>query len=680
MLQEICKYFDSFGTKYNFFTDGKPKLYTTLGGILTIISILLSIIVFICFSLDDFRRKTPTTLFSSVLSEEHRKIKFKNEKIWVPWRIVDYNNNFVNHTGLIYPVINYYDGQRKSVNDTFVFKEKKINYKLCNETNMINKPETYYLDVPLNNLYCIDMDDLDMGGSWLNLYLNFIKMDFYLCEKGIDYNKSNQKCTTYEKINDRIGPNNSLKIEFYYPDVQFQTTNKNNPITILYRQHFYHISKYTNKIDRLFLQQHILSDDYGWLYRKISNSSYWGYSSFSGDSYTTTNEKDLINEGSTSRVYSLNIYLEPSVMNYIRAYKKLLTIITQSIPLLYFVLVIFRNIAKLFKLTEQKRKIVELLFENLKEKKRRKFQITTKNKNNNINTNTRNSEIGFMKINYLQKGNINNKIINNPAIVEEIHESDPHMDKKDSTILHESSNINKKYTSILQESSNINKKYSTILQESSNINKKYTTILHEYSNKNKKAKSEMEGISFLSNYCFLNNNMNSKNDLQKNVNPIEFLNSHKKITGNKSMKIRRKSVGGILEDNVKVKISNLEDNFENMENIANEHYFIKGELFPYSYYLYSVFIKSIDMKKCLCCFSKKYIKVHTFISQMFDISSYLLLLREFELVKRIYFKDAELNVIERNKKINVNTKTFSRNINECIDKKKFNIFAKNILY
>ena len=65
---------------------------------------------------------------------------------------------------------------------------------------------------------------------------------------------------------------------------------------------------------------------------------------------------------------------------------------------------------------------------------------------------------------------------------------------------------------------------------------------------------------------------------------------------------------------------------------------------------------------------------------MFDISSYLLLLREFELVKRIYFKDAELNVIERNKKINVNTKTFSRNINECIDKKKFNIFAKNILY
>ena len=185
-MEEIIKYFDSFGTKYHFFTDGKPKLYTTFGGILTIISILLSLIVFICFSLDDFKRKTPTTLFSSVLSEKHRKIKFKDEKIWIPWRIVDYNNDYINHTGLIYPIIYYYDGQRKSVNDNFILKEQKISYKLCNETSMTNKPENYYLDVPLNKLYCIDKDDLNIGGSWISSYVNYIKIDFYLCEDGIN--------------------------------------------------------------------------------------------------------------------------------------------------------------------------------------------------------------------------------------------------------------------------------------------------------------------------------------------------------------------------------------------------------------------------------------------------------------------------------------------------------------
>ena len=137
-------------------------------------------------------------------------------------------------------------------------------------------------------------------------------------------------------------------------------------------------------------------------------------------------------------------------------------------------------------------------------------------------------------------------------------------------------------------------------------------------------------------------------------------------------------MGEIIEENGRIKINNLGDKFEKMENIANEYYYIKKELFPYVYYLYSVFIKSFDMKKFQCCLSKKYIKVHTFICQMFDVSSYLLLLREFQLVKRMHFKDAELNVIERNKKINVNSNRFSRTINECIDKKKFNLFSKNI--
>ena len=48
------------------------------------------------------------TIESSILSEGDRKIKFGQEKIWIPWRIVDYNNNeYVNHTGLLFPIIHY---------------------------------------------------------------------------------------------------------------------------------------------------------------------------------------------------------------------------------------------------------------------------------------------------------------------------------------------------------------------------------------------------------------------------------------------------------------------------------------------------------------------------------------------------------------------------------------------
>ena len=152
------------------------------------------------------------------------------------------------------------------------------------------------------------------GGFWITFYVNYIKIDFYLCEDGINYSTNNKKCTNYEKINDKIWYNNYLKIELYYPDIKFQPTNKKNSIIVLYRQCFHHISKFNNKIDRLFLQRHILSDDHGWFYNRITNSSYWGYSSIEDDSYVTSNEKNLINEGSISRILPLNIYLESSVM------------------------------------------------------------------------------------------------------------------------------------------------------------------------------------------------------------------------------------------------------------------------------------------------------------------------------------------------------------------------------
>ena len=104
----IIKYIDLFGTRCTFYSEKMPKLYTVTGGIFSILSILVCILIFVVFSLDDLKRKDPHITTSSIPSEGYRKIKFGEEKIWIPWRIVDYNNNeFVNHTGVLFPIIYY---------------------------------------------------------------------------------------------------------------------------------------------------------------------------------------------------------------------------------------------------------------------------------------------------------------------------------------------------------------------------------------------------------------------------------------------------------------------------------------------------------------------------------------------------------------------------------------------
>ena len=73
------------------------------------------------------KRKFPDITTSYIPSEGYRKIKFGQEKIWIPWRIVDYNNNeSVNHTNLLYPIIYYYSRTKDDKTREFHLKTKKF--------------------------------------------------------------------------------------------------------------------------------------------------------------------------------------------------------------------------------------------------------------------------------------------------------------------------------------------------------------------------------------------------------------------------------------------------------------------------------------------------------------------------------------------------------------------------
>ena len=620
MIKEIIKYCDLFGTRFHFYTDEMPKHYTILGGISSILLLLVCSLSFISYYFDDFKRVTPTVTTSSMPSAGYHNIKFSKEKIWLPWRIVDYQNKYVDHKGLVHPIIYYNSATRKDLKQSFDLNTTKLNYVLCNETSMIHKPNIYLIDVPLDHLYCINMENLYIGGSWNALFINYIKMDFYLCEDGIEYDESNPKCTTKEQIKKKIGENNSLVIQFYYPLVQFQPTNITDPIILFYKQYLYHISKFSNKIARLYLQQYKLSDDLGWFNKKINKTSYWGYSRLIGDSYTGIYPNDLIKESSTSRSYTLNIYLEPGTTYYERKYKKFYQIILESIPLLYIIGFIFNKVVKLFKLAEENKKFVELLFENLNVKKNKfkKFkekiiQKQLKSKQNNL----KNCVTVFKE----------DKGLNfHPEIISGINVA------KDSYIKEYSKDI--------------------FLSDpfKNQILNKYKENSLDIINRSKSKENKLN---------IFNSPSRLKRRLEKNFE------SPKKSNSN--------NASGIVDN-----IQNNVKNILKVYSFNNKSYKI-SKLFPYRYYFFSIFVKNIDVSKCNNMFlSIKFLKVYQFLSKLIDISSYLVLLREFQILKSTLLKSEEINLIERANKINVNERAFMRNMNECIERGRFQIFSQNI--
>ena len=89
---------------------------------------------------------------------------------------------------------------------------------------MNNNTDLFIIDTPLDQLYCIDMDDLNIGGNWNYDFINYVEFDLYICKNGEDYDENNINCTSYPT---------SLEFDIYYPLVHYQPMNKTNPIFII---------------------------------------------------------------------------------------------------------------------------------------------------------------------------------------------------------------------------------------------------------------------------------------------------------------------------------------------------------------------------------------------------------------------------------------------------------------
>ena len=385
-MANILRIFDFYGTEFHWYFDYKPKYYTSYGGIFSILSFILYIVIFIIFGLEDFKRTNPISSISNIPPLVNKTIQPRKQKLYIPWRIMDYGKKFIDYTGILFPrIYSFKNRYNKETGEMETFYDM-LNYSLCNETSMRYLGKDFLLDLPLDQLYCIDMENIDLGGSWNSDFVNYIRLDLNLCKDGSNYNSSNNNCTRPEYLTSLYGKDNNWFFELLYPSVQFQPHNKTMPIFVIYTSYYYGLSINSNKVDRIYLQEHIFGDDKGWILNKISNVTYWGISSIKSD-YYTIGERDIFRYGSTSRLYSLKLYVDFSTIYYTRKYKKLFEILSNLFPLIRAVSSFFFFITEMLKKLEVAKYLNELIIGNEIEQFK-KNEISRRsgksNKSNNI--------------------------------------------------------------------------------------------------------------------------------------------------------------------------------------------------------------------------------------------------------------------------------------------------------
>ena len=393
---------DFFSTYVHWYINKQKKIYTDLGGIISIISFMMCLCIFILLFEELIKRENPQISEDDEPHNEYRKIKFGEEKIYLPWTIGDYSTRRVNFTGWLYPIIYYYYGERNKETLEMPYNYKILNYRLCNETNLKNID--YYQDtyVDFDTLYCIEMENEIMGGSYFDEFIYHIQMDFFLCEDGVNMGTKGKKCTDYNELTNHIGKDNGWHMELYYPEVQFKPKDQKNPIGIFYNTHFYNFNKLNTKVERLYLKQFTLIDDRGWVFENKKNNSLWGFDKIESDSYARNSDgNEFINDFSSSKIYSLVVYLNRNKKIYSRKYTKLFDALGNIISIVHGAFQFLKLVSRIFIDAYQDRNVLNcLLVQNESHKRKtRKLRktINTEQRENGNNISVINkSEIEFI--------------------------------------------------------------------------------------------------------------------------------------------------------------------------------------------------------------------------------------------------------------------------------------------
>ena len=351
---------DFFGTYLHWYVNHQKKVYTSLGGILTTISFIACALISSMYFKDFIKRETPQTTENDEPNNEFKKIKFGEEKIYIPWTIADYRIKKVNFTGYLFPIIYYFYGERNKETGSMPYDYKILNYKYCNETNL--KSVNYFQDsyVNFDSLYCIDMEDLIMGGDWFHDFVYHIQFDFFLCEDGANFGTEGKKCISEEEFDKVIGTDNEWHIEIYYPEIQFKPKNKTEPMQIFYDTHFYNFNKLNTKIERFYFKEFIMFDDQGWFFNDEKESKFWGFDKIDSDTYSR--KKNGNEEFSSSRIYSLIFYLSRNTKIYTRKYTKILDGLGNMFSITNGIFIFFKFVSQFFTEAYQDREIVDSIF------------------------------------------------------------------------------------------------------------------------------------------------------------------------------------------------------------------------------------------------------------------------------------------------------------------------------
>jgi len=335
---------DSFGVNMSFYINGYRDYRSHLGGLVTIIIYVVTIICVFIFSRKLWIKSNPTVNTASEVYPNPAKIYYPDNLFFMFSVTVD-SIPFIDEK--IYRAVGFI---RYKGNSTEEVLRQNISLDIC--SNVFNESYKYYDSIKhlnLNNFYCISLDknlnngiekeDLFINEFWGNEGFQMLQVKVYNCQ-AIAQNES--ECASFDEIRTKL---KSPIISYYTLKNYIDTNNYNNPYVRGLQETFYYVSykKYVSATE--YLKHVQITSDYGLLFTKEENNS-----DSTVDSMVEYSEADP-EEG---KIFTMSIQLTNKIDYYTRSYYKIQDLgaeigaIYGALHMIFSILFQLYNYSKLF--------------------------------------------------------------------------------------------------------------------------------------------------------------------------------------------------------------------------------------------------------------------------------------------------------------------------------------------
>ena len=389
--------FDIYSKSIGFFFHDKERIGSLFGFTLTIIYILITLCLFIFYTVSTINKSDIKVHDSVLYQKEAPEMIINSDFFYFAFGIENNSTGFTRFIDetIYYPEVIYVN----KIKEGSIFREieeKPLIVERCVAEKFGTDYQDLLVEGELNNSYCISDFNLSLAGNFKYNKLSYIKINIYPC---VNNSQNNNHCKPREIIDSHLS---GTFISFLTKDIGLEPANYSFPVVSQFQDIYVTIDKSYFRDFVIFFGITEIQTDQGLFFEKLDKKRYINYIKTSQGIYY----KDINEYYNGSSICEVQIRMSDDIRVQKRTYRKMSEVFAITGGYMQLISTIFSIITFLTKKIDHEVQIVNSIFNFYPKKKK----ISLKHQFHKISTQSsnfkNNRNFSFQKV----KNPINNSV------------------------------------------------------------------------------------------------------------------------------------------------------------------------------------------------------------------------------------------------------------------------------